>query len=197
MFKGHAKADIPDYEIDLLAPADDVIAALAWLRENHDCSMLTNVQINSKYSALINRAVAKLTKLNNAHMLRGLNAVACHKLWGKSKSMIGYMRHQLGHSHEGTTAGYSAWNVRVTKAWGAGAGEQKVETKGPPAELKSYSRPSKTKAAEILEIMLEGQAVTVKSVIKCYGGKPALVHNLLDMNATVIAAHNEILAEAK
>ena len=97
-----------------------------------------------------------MAKLQTAHMLRGINAVACHKLWGAKKSMIGYIRAQLGHAGEGTSALYSAWDVRVTKAWGAGAGEQKVETKGPPAELKSYSRPSKTKAAEILEMMLEG-----------------------------------------
>jgi integrase len=176
------------YEIDLLAPAQQVMTALAWLRKNHDTTNLTEVMVNSKYGKKVKTAVAKACKVN-PHNLRGINAVACWKLFGQKQSMMGYLQQQLGHqAASASTARYQTFQVHVKRPW---SGKEEVKEEKPVTKeekktpnnvgafgLQWWSVPSKNAVNNIAAMMESNHHITQSSVKAAMGGSHALLRKV-------------------
>ena len=133
-FSGQAKkGDLPDkpYEIDILAPAPMVIRALEWVRDKYDCKAMSSSECNQKWGKLVGVAVAKKF-FTTPHRLRGVNAVACERIYNvgdKKKSFMGYLKDHLGHANPSSVASYQCLNAKIAKAW-SDPNEEKKEEKG-------------------------------------------------------------------
>ena len=96
------------YEIDLLVPTDDFIAAMERLRAQVE----PTEDVNTKYGMKVSRAVhAKLDV--NPHALRGINAVMSERRYGAASGMsgMGYMQKHLGHCNVSDTVRYQCYRV--------------------------------------------------------------------------------------
>lgn len=77
LFEGQTKARgaAEAYEIDLLAPAQMVVEALAYLRKTVDATKYSNVEVNAKWGKKVGRAVETECKMAlSPHSLRGITA---------------------------------------------------------------------------------------------------------------------------
>jgi hypothetical protein len=198
MFDGQLKSVKEAYQIDTLAPANDCIKALNWVRNNIDCVAMTPAEVNLKYGHKTKNLILKLVGLN-PHALRGINAMACFQLFhSDEKSMMGYMRHQLGHSSEESTSRYGAYKVTVTKPWvtsSEGKRESKRESKEeaetqPENLIAGTTKPERNKLAQVAEMMRQRKVVNTTSVQRLYGGSHSLIARVLQMNEKVLAKYH-------
>lgn len=198
------------YEIDLLAPADLCIKALTWVRENVDCKTKTTEEINAILGRKLNRAVAHRTSLK-PHDLRAVNAVACEKLYNKRKSFIGYIQSQLGHDNETSAPRYQRFKVQITRPWNPHEEvketkkmpETKEEIKAVPEEeevlefgIKYWSKPSRARAAYIVDAIKNRKYITADNIRKAGGGSIELIKRVIQNNKAIIDAHNAALDAA-
>ena len=199
-FTGQLKSVGAPFIIDLLAPADLCIAALQWVRNTVDCTKMSPAQVNHKYSNKIGTAVAVAVGMK-PHALRGINAMACHQLFHREKSLIGYMRQQLGHTSEESTARYQPFVITVTKPWVEVSAESKEEKREEPSEekedlfgLEGITKPERKKVAQIAMMMKQGKWIpNAHAVQKECGGSYPLINRVMDMpgNRDIIELHNK------
>ena len=196
-FEGQSKSINDEaYDIDLLAPVEQVVAALAFMRDNVDCTGLTNEQVNAKYSKRFGLACYNATGLS-PHELRAVNAMACFHLFGTTKAMIAYMKSQLGHASEETTLRYHSYKVTITAPWESTEGKGIMQKDDGKYQLVYYSKPSKHKVEQIQEMMNKGEEISIANVAKHTGGTRSMISRILVYgdNAAIVATHNKKIAK--
>jgi len=177
-----AEGESKPYEIDLLAPADDVITALAVVRRLCPAADMTVEMAKVKWGVKVQRAVKKKMKIN-PHKLRAINATACFHLYNQNgMSLIGYLQKQLGHEGVQSSARYQ--NVELIM-------DEHADVK---TGLVGRTRPEKNKIAQISAMMAGGQLITATIVVNQVHGCFKMIKRLIEedgMNAAIIARHNQ------